>query len=231
MLGFERGVVVQPRVQGLDPSVTLNAIAQSDGRLKGVVRADPRLDGSDIRKLHSAGIRGIRIELSKRQGGSYEEKTFSYLVSRAAEASWVVALHLDPESIVKLEDVIRRMPTQVILENYIKIDARLGLDQPALRVLLDLAKEHHVWIKAASAYRMVWRGATWDQIRPIARAVHAASPDRTIWGTDWPHPDCFVPGKMPNDGDLVDTLLDFVPDEEIRRKLLVDNPKRLFDFD
>jgi predicted TIM-barrel fold metal-dependent hydrolase len=176
-------------------------------------------------------VRGVRIELGRKLGGTYDQKIFDHVVSRASTASWVIALHLDPERLVELAEVIRRVPAPTIIENYVKLDARLGMDQPALRTLLDLAKEPHIWLKTSSAYRMVWRGATWDQVRPIARAVHAASPDRTIWGTDWPHPDCFEPCKMPNDGDLVDTLLDFVPDVTVRRKLLVDNPKRLFDFD
>jgi predicted TIM-barrel fold metal-dependent hydrolase len=76
---------------------------------------------------------------------------------------------------------------------------------------------------------MVFKGATFEQISPIGQAVHAASPDRVIWGTDWPHSQVFEPGVMPNDGDQVDWLLDFVPDETRRHKLLVDNPKRLFD--
>jgi 2-pyrone-4,6-dicarboxylate lactonase len=231
ILGFERGVVVQPRIHGDDPSVTLDAITKSDGRFRGMIRADPNLDGADIRKLHAAGVRGIRIILNRKLGGAYDEKGFNRVVSLAADARWVVALQLDPANLIGLAEIIGRMPTPTILDNYIKIDARLGPDQPAMRTLLDLAREPHIWLKTASAYRMVWRGATWDQVRPIARAVHAASPDRTIWGTDWPHPDCFEPGLMPNDGDLVDTLLDYAPDESVRRKLLVDNPKRLFDFD
>jgi 2-pyrone-4,6-dicarboxylate lactonase len=229
-LGFERGVVVQPRIHGTDPSVTLDAIAKSDGRLKGVIRADPNLDAAVIRRLHAAGVRGVRIELGRKLGGSYDKKTFDHVVSLAAGASWVVALHLDPGRIVELAEVIRRVPAPTILENYAKLDAKLGMDQPAFRTLLDLAQEPHIWLKTSSAYRMMWRGASWEQIRPIAKAVHAAAPDRTIWGTDWPHPDCFQLGIMPNDGDLVDTLLDYVPDETARRKLLVDNPKRLFDF-
>lgn len=229
VLGFERGVVVQSTVHGTDTASTLDAIRKSEGRLKGVVIADPTLDDADIRKLHAGGVRGIRIELLK-EFGSYQKDHFDIVVARAAKASWVVALHVDPDSIVNLADMIRRMPTQTIIENYAQIDPRDGLDQPALRTLLDLADEPHVWLKTASTYRMLRRGATHEQILPIARAVHTKSPDRVIWGTDWPHGGVFEPGKMANDGDIVDALLDFVPDEVARRKLLVDNPKRLFDF-
>ena len=65
----------------------------------------------------------------------------------------------------------------------------------------------------------------------MARAYVARAPDRILWGTDWPHSEIYEPGHMPNDGDLIDMLLDYAPDEVNRRKILVDNPEKLFDFD
>ena len=231
VIGFERGVIVQPSVHDLDYAITLDAVAKSEGRLRGMIRADPRLTVADLRNLHGKGVRGIRINLVGKLGGTFDEKNFNQVVSRAAEVNWVMALHVDPISVVRFADVIRRMPTRTIVENYALMDARDGVDQPALKALVDLAQEPHVWLKTASAYRMIFKGATYEQVVPIARKVAACSPDRVIWGTDWPHSDVFEPGKMPNDGDLVDWLVDFVPDETARRKMLVDNPKRLFDFD
>ncbi len=138
------------------------------------------------------------------------------MAALAASASWVVALHLDPASILRLAEVIRRMPTQTILENYAHIDLRDGLDQPALRTLLELSDEPQIWLKTASAYRMLRRGASYDQVTKLARLVHEKAADKVIWGTDWPHGDVFQPGQMANDGDIVDMLLDFVPDEAAR---------------
>ena len=63
---------------------------------------------------------------------------------------------------------------------------------------------------------------------PFARALVARRPDRIVWGTDWPHPICPVP--MPNDGDLADHLADWLPDAASRRRVLVDNAERLFEF-
>ena len=231
-LGFERGVIAQSSVHGdRDLRVTLDAIEKSDGRLRGMIRASVDHDADDIRRLHAAGIRALRVTLAGHlPGGAFDEKFLEQVVRLAAVKSWVVALHVDPESIVRLADRIRRMPFPTIIENYALMDARQGVDQPALRTMIDLAREPHVWLKTASAYRMMFKGATYDQIVPIARAVAAASPDRIIWGSDWPHSDVFDVGRMPDDGDLVDWLADFVPDEAARRKMLVDNPKRLFDF-
>jgi predicted TIM-barrel fold metal-dependent hydrolase len=230
VLGFERGVVVQPRVHSHDTAIIYNALEQAGGRLRGMICNDSNFDDGDLNKLHAAGVRGMRVEL--RSGhGAYDETAFKLAVKRAQKMNWVIALHVDPDSVVEMADLIASMPVPTIIENYCQVDARMGLDQPALKVMLDLAGEPHIWLKCASAYRMLRKGATYEQVLPIARAVHARSPDRSIWGTDWPHGSAFKPGMMHNDGDLVDMLLDFVPDEVTRRKLLADNPKRLFDFD
>ncbi len=62
---------------------------------------------------------------------------------------------------------------------------------------------------------------------PFARALVAAAPDRVLWGTDWPHTNM---ATIPDDGDLADLLAAFVPDEALRRRILVDNPQRLYPF-
>jgi predicted TIM-barrel fold metal-dependent hydrolase len=231
VLGLERGTIVQTAVQGPDTGSLFDAIRKSEGRLRGIIRANPDLDKSEIKSLHAEGIRGIRLNLVGRLRGGYDADFFQRAVAKAVEASWVVTMHIDTDHIIKLADVIRKIPAPTVIDNFGMIDACLGLDQPALNTLLDLLKEPHVWIKTAAAYRMLKKGATIEQMVEVARVVHAAAPDRTLWGTNWPHSDYFEPGGMPNDGDLVDWLLDFVPDEKARHKMLVDNPKRLFDFD
>jgi predicted TIM-barrel fold metal-dependent hydrolase len=228
--GFERGVVVAPTFYKRAPDILLDAVRKTDGRLRGMICADPDMDAARIKELRTGGIRGIRMEL-RRTKPDFDEAVFLRTAQRAADASWVVALHVEPDSIVRYSDLIRRLPGQTVIENFALMDARLGLEQPALRTLVDLAGEPHIWLKTASAYRMLRKGASYDQVIALARVVHSASPDRTIWGTDWPHPGVFKPGQMPADQDLIDMLLDFVPDETVRRKLLVDNPKRLFDSD
>jgi predicted TIM-barrel fold metal-dependent hydrolase len=227
VLGLERGVAVQSSTHGYDPAALLDAIRKSDGRLCGMIRADPDLEPADLRALHAQGVRGIRLELRKLDG-SFDRRTFDRLVGLAADQMWVIALHVDPDTVVRFADDIRRIPAQTVLENFALVDARLGPDQPAIRSLIDLAAEKHIWLKTASSYRMGFKGASADQIRAVARAVHAGSPDRSIWGTDWPHPGRVDPAEVPDDANLVDSLLDFVPDEDARHRLLVDNPRRLF---
>jgi 2-pyrone-4,6-dicarboxylate lactonase len=230
VLGFERGVVVQSSAHGADNAAMLDAVARSDGRLRGIVLEDTVHDGGDVKKLKAAGVIGVRLNVGAHDSElPFEPARYDNILAAAADASWIVALHFNPDNLIKLADWVRQIPLPTIIDNYGGLDARKGVDQPALRTLVDLAQEPHVWLKTAAAYRMVFKGATFEQISPIGQAVHAASPDRVIWGTDWPHSQVFEPGVMPNDGDQVDWLLDFVPDETRRHKLLVDNPKRLFD--
>jgi predicted TIM-barrel fold metal-dependent hydrolase len=74
-------------------------------------------------------------------------------------------------------------------------------------------------------------GGKYEDFVAMSRAIIAKAPDRVIWGSDWPHSYVFEVNQMPNDGDLIDMLADFAPDDAVRKKILVDNPKRLFDFD
>ena len=138
--------------------------------------------------------------------GGYDVDFFKRSVESAIEANWVVTMHIDTDHLINLADVIAKIDAPTVIDNCAMIDARLGLDQPALRTLFDLLKAPNVWIKTAAAYRMLKKGATYEQMVPVAKALHHAAPDRTIWGTNWPVPDYFKPGEMPNDGDLVDML-------------------------
>ena len=110
------------------------------------------------------------------------------------------------------------------------IHGQAGKHAAAYKILLDLLGEPHVWLKVSGADRVLSRGARYEDVVPMARALIARAPDRIIWGTDWPHSNIFKHGEMPNDGDLMSMMLDFAPDETVRRKVLVDNPAKLFDF-
>ena len=228
VLGFQRGMLVQGGHDPADWEVARRALEICNGRLVGMIVADQKTDIAGLRDLHRIGIRGMRIEL-RHMMHDFDRAWFERLTGAAGELGWAVALHLEPDSLLHFADLIPTIRANTILENYALIDGRLGAAQPAFRTLLDLAGESHVWLKAASAYRMVWKGASWDEVKPIATALHARSPDRTIWGTDWPHPGIRNEAMRPDDAFLVDFLLDVIPDPIIRRKLLVDNPRRLFE--
>ena len=120
------------------------------------------------------------------------------------------------------------MPT--IIDHFGQVDPAKGVDQPAFRVILDLMGEKHMWMKITTPDRFMAVGAQYGDIVKLARALIAKAPDRIIWGTDWPHAYVYEAGGMINDGDLMDMMIDFPPNEAARKKILVDNPARLFGF-
>jgi len=237
VIGIERGVVVQPSVHGLDNSVTLDAIARSGGRFRGVGRVDDKASRSDLKKLHEGGIRGVRFNLLDRPRGNIALDVFDRVVEGIADFAWSVDLHIDPKNLLEHEKRLRALKLPVVFDHIARIDPAAGLNQPAFQLLLDLLKGDRFWVKVSGADKICnarvdsYPGLPYIEVTPFARAVIEAAPDRVIWGTDWPHSNIFVPGKTANDGDLIDLLGEFAPDEKVRKKILVDNPAALYGFD
>jgi len=237
LIGVERAVVVQPSVHGLDNSATLDAIKNSGRRFRGVARIDDRTPKSELQRLHDGGVRGVRFNLLDRPRGNVSLDVLDRCVEHIADFGWSVDLHIDTKKLLEEEKRIRSMPIPVVIDHIARIKPPEGLDQPAFQLLLDLMKEKHVWVKVSGADKICntnvhsYFGLPFFEVIPFAQAVIAAAPDRVIWGTDWPHSNNFAPGHTPNDGDLVDLLAAFAPDEEVTRKILVDNPAALYGFD
>jgi 2-pyrone-4,6-dicarboxylate lactonase len=237
VIGTQRGVVVQPSVHGLDNAATLNAIANSGGRFRGVGRIDDKTPISELQRLHGGGVRGVRFNLLDRPRGNVKLDVLDRCVEHIVEFAWSVDLHIDAKNLLEQERRIRNMPIPVVIDHIARVKPVEGLDQPAFQLLLDLLKAKHVWVKVSGADKIcdtkvhAYFGLPFIEVIPFARAVIAAAPDRIIWGTDWPHSNNFAPGHTPNDGDLVDLLAEFAPDESVRKQILVHNPAALYGFE
>ena len=237
VIGMERAVVVQPSVHGLDNSATLDAIAKSGGRFRGLARIDDKTPKAELQKLHDGGVRGVRFNLLDRPQGNVKLDVLDRCVEHIAEFGWSVDLHIDTKNLLEQERRIRALPIPVVIDHIARVKPVEGLNQPAFQLLLDLMKAKNVWVKVSGADKICntkvhsYFGLPFVEAIPFARAVIAAAPDRVIWGTDWPHSNNFAPGHTPNDGDLVDLLAEFALDETTRRKILVDNPAALYGFE
>jgi len=229
-IGIERGFVVTPSVHDLDPAVTLDAIARSEGRILGMVRANANMTDGEIKRLHAGGIRGLRFPFAKVVRRAFDANEFHANIARIESASWIVEFQIDGDSLEVHSDLIGNVPLPTIIDEFAGIDPGAGLDQPAFRTLLDLLAKPNMHLKLICPDRHLALGGRYEDFVAMARAIIAKAPDRVIWGSDWPHSYVFEANQMPNDGDLIDMLADFAPDEAVRNKILVDNPKRLFDF-
>jgi predicted TIM-barrel fold metal-dependent hydrolase len=236
VIGISRGIVVQPSVHGLDNSVTVDAVAKSNGRFRGVGRIDDKTPRHELQRLQEAGLRGVRFNLLNRPQGNVNLAVFDRAAERAAELGWSVDLHIDPKNLLEQEQRLRAVPCAVVIDHMARINPSAGLGQPAFQLLLELLKDDKFWVKVTGADKLCqtrvddYSGVPFIDVLPYARAVIAAAPDRVIWGTDWPHSNNFAPGKTANDGDLLDLLALFAPEEATRRKILVENPAALYGF-
>ena len=235
VIGVERGFLLHASAHGFDNAVTLDAVARSEGRLRAVLRATDQYDEATRKNLHAQGVRGMRFNFIERlktsaESGMFDRERLQKVAAQIAPLSWFIDLHIEAPLVAANADVLRRLPVPVVIDHFAKVNLAEGVEGATARALLDLVGEPNIWIKLSGGPTRVAAGGTIEQLTKLARALIARAPDRVIWGSDWPHSDVFEPGQMPNDGDLMNMVQGFAPDEATRRKILADNPARLADF-
>jgi len=227
-LGLSRAVFVQASCHGTDNSAMVDAIERGAGRYAGVAMIDESFSDADIGRLHDVGVRGTRFNFVAHLGGAPELDVFWRIVDRAVPYGWHIVLHFDAKDLPSYADLLDRMPCPFVIDHMARVPTSGGLDQEPFRALLDVMADERAWVKISGAERLTADGPPpYDDVVPFAQALIAAAPDRVLWGTDWPHPNV---RHMPDDGDLVDLLASFAPDEVTRNQILVTNPERLYDF-
>jgi predicted TIM-barrel fold metal-dependent hydrolase len=226
ILGIERAVIVHASCHGTDLAVTLDAIARSNGAYRGVAVVKGDITDGELESLHARGIRGVRFNFVKHLGGTPDLAVFDSVVKRIERLGWHVVLHLDAGDILEHAPRIAALRIPFVIDHMGRVRAKDGVEQAPFQRLMELMKHPLAWVKICGAERVSSAGAPFHDAVPFARALLARAPDRVLWGTDWPHPN--IAGDMPNDGDLVDLLAEVTDDDVLRRKVLVDNPTRLY---
>ncbi len=227
-LGIERAVIVQASCHSTDNRAMLEAIAASGGRYRGIAIVDETFTDRDYAALQEGGIRGVRFNFVKHLGGMPDMKVFRDVLERIEPLGWHLVVHLDAVDIAQLSRIFRRLSLPFIIDHMGRVKASGGLEQEPFRALLELMKLENCWVKVCGSERVSAEGPPFLDAIPFAQALVNAAPERVLWGTDWPHPN--VGRFMPNDGDLVDLVPLIAPDKELREKLLVANPARLYGF-
>jgi predicted TIM-barrel fold metal-dependent hydrolase len=230
-IGIARGVTVTPGIHGYNNDVTLDAVERSEGSVRGVIRANAALTAQDIAALHRRGVRGMRFTFAAHLGQSFDMQLLQTSLARIEPCGWIMQFLIDGDAIERHAEVIGNLPLPVVLDSYAGITAGLGIDQPAVRTLFDLLARPNIYLKFMCADRDLDAGERYENIVALSQAIVARAPDRVLWGSDWPHSYLYEANRVPNDGDLLSMLSDSAPDEALRKKILVDNPARLFDFD
>ena len=225
-IGCRRAVLVQPSIYGTDNRCLAAALTSEVFDFRGVAGGDADTGDPELEALHRAGVRGIRINLSSKTPGLPLDQAPG-LAARIEPLGWHLQFFVRIGQVPSLEQVIAQMPVPCIIDHFGHSPASGGVESPEFKTLLGLARLDHVWFKLTGPYRISRQHPRYPDVALLARALVAAAPDRCVWGTDWPHTNTEY---MPNAGDLADALGDWLPDAETRRKVLVDNPGRLYGF-
>jgi predicted TIM-barrel fold metal-dependent hydrolase len=227
-IGIERMVIVQPSTFGTDNRCTLDAV-QLLGRdnTRAVVVIDDSVDADTLAQMHKQGARGVRFNAVSGNGTPLAQ--LEILAAKVAPLGWHIQFYTHGDQIADLAPLIRKLPVTVVLDHMAGVQSDRGIDSPEFRAAVGLMQSGQAYVKI-SGYRSSVRGYPYDDVAPIARGYIEAAPDRCVWGTDWPHPSLFGDTHMPDDGQLFDLLGGWAPSDELRRKILVDNPARLYGF-
>ena len=230
--GCERGLVVQGNAHGYDNRVVLDAIARYPQRLRGVAITDTRVTPETLRDWHKLGMRGLRFHLMAQKPGYVRGvglDVFEVFRKTMIELGWVMQVFCDWQLMADMARTLRAIARDlpVIVDHYGMIDAARGVDEPHFQALLKLVGDGDAYVKVSAPYRISKRYPDYPDARPLHEALVRANSDRLMWGTDWPHPS-IAANVMPDDGHLLDLLMDWTPDEATRRKILVETPERLF---
>ncbi|MGJ8536647.1 MAG: amidohydrolase family protein [Parasphingopyxis sp.] len=226
-LGFERNVIVQASCHGTDNTATLHAIARSNGRARGVAAVDPAIDGAELDALHAGGIRGVRFNFLKRLVDEAPKDRFLEIARRIAPLGWHVVVYFEADILAELRPFIDAIPVPVVIDHMGRPDVSQGpdgADMQAFRALMDSRSD--IWTKVSCPDRLDPAGPPYPDFVRTVRSLVEDYPDRILWGSDWPHPNQQT--LLPDDGALVDVIPQIAVTETLRKKLLVDNPMRLY---
>lgn len=243
-VGFSRNVIVQATCHGADNAALVDACLASEGRARGVAVVASHVRHEELRRLHGAGIRGVRFNFVKRLvgGGGGEackgaefRQELRGIAEKVAELGWHIVVYFEAADLPDLYDFLGSLPAPIVVDHMGTPDVSKPVDGPDFALFRRfVGSREDVYVKVTCPERLSRLGpyaldgqrAAYRDVVPFARKMVEEFPDRVLWGTDWPHPN--MKTHMPDDGLLVDFIPSIAPTEELQKKLLVENPMRLY---
>jgi predicted TIM-barrel fold metal-dependent hydrolase len=226
VLGTDRVVVVQASVYGTDNRRTLDALAHFGLRnSRGIVVIEPSVPMAELQRMHDLGVRGVRVNLVTAGGPPLDY--LMQIANKIAPLGWHTQVYVHGTELPGLVPLLRKLPTEVVIDHMGQIPTASGLDDPAFKALLALLDGGRTWVKLCG-YRSSSDGYPFTDVDPFAKLLVSRASERCVWGTDWPHPS--FSGTIPDDGELLDALLRWAPSAALQQAILVDNPARLYGF-
>jgi 2-pyrone-4,6-dicarboxylate lactonase len=227
-LGFERSVIVQATCHGADNRALVDALLADGGRSRGVATVRAGVPAAELADLHAAGVRGIRFNFVRRLADPKPDEYYRALVDQVAELGWHIVVYFEAPDLAERWNLFTSLPVGVVVDHMGRPDVTQPADGPDFSLFLRLLTENeNVWTKVSGPERLSKSGPPlYSDVAPFARRLVETFPDRVLWGTDWPHPN--MKSHMPDDGALVDVIPRIARTGDLQRRLLVDNPLRLY---
>ena len=227
-LGFDRNVIVQASCHGSDNSALVDALRTSGGMARGVAVVKAGITDNELSELHEAGVRAVRFNFVKRLVDVLPKDSLLDIARRIKPLGWHIVIYFEEQDLEEYYDFFASLPTTVVVDHMGRPDVQKPVEGDAFDLFVKLMSENeNIWTKVTCPERLSHSGPpTYDDVVPFSRRLVEAFSDRVLWGTDWPHPN--MKSHMPDDGKLVDIIPRIAPTEELQRKLLVDNPMRLY---
>lgn len=234
-LGFDRGVLVTASASGTDNGAVLAALRQYPGRLRGVVVPSPATTDGELDRWHELGVRGVRVNLFQRDGHAVYRngvglEVLEALAPRLARRGWHAQVWLHAPDLPALAPRLLQLGLPLVVDHMGRMSTERGVQDPGFQHLCRMLERGEAWTKISGADRNTQGHCGYADVDPFAVALLQANPDRVVWGSDWPHINYFDPAQLPDDGELVNLLARWLPDEAMRRRVLVDNPAMLYGF-
>lgn len=234
-LGFDKNVIVQATCHGDDNRAMVDALVHSGGKARGVATVKRSVADTEIQSMHDAGVRGVRFNFVKRLVDFTPKDELMEIARRIKAWGWHVVVYFEAVDLPELWDFFTALPTTVVVDHMGRPDVSKPVDGPEFSLYIKFMQQHpNVWSKVSCPERLSVTGPkalngeqnSYRDVIPFARKIVETFPDRVLWGTDWPHPN--LKDHMPDDGLLVDLIPQIAVTPDLQRKLLVDNPTRLY---
>lgn len=226
VLGVERAVLVQPSVYMTDNSALIDGLAEAAIPVRGVVAVAQNITDVELERMHARGVRGVRFNLRVENGTDAGD--LPGLAKRIVPLGWHLEMRVTSDNYPLVLRILDQIPVDIVVDHIGQIKVGEGLQGNDFQALLALVRTGRIWVKLSAPMRVSQQSMPYADVTPFVRELAATGPERMLWASDWPHTG--ITGAMPNDGELANLLMDWIPDKEVRKRVLVDNPACCYGF-
>lgn len=227
-LGLTRAVFVNAKPFGIQNEVILDAIKRfGASNARGIGVTNTTVSDAELEQWNAQGIRGLRFSVWNPHNAVVSFDNCLPLSEKIADMGWNVQLHMSSNQLVEHADVIRRLPSRIVIDHMGRLNPAIGTDDPAFAFICEMIDRGNTWVKLSGPYLNTIIGEPWPDAAETARAFAEYAPERVVWGSDYPHTTEKI---KPSETVLTELISEWLPTEKARELALVKNPDELYFF-